>query len=229
MILVAIFILLGINITSGLFDKAFAEESVYKCPSAKQFDIEAQLTCPENNDHFHCVPVLPDFNAVIRICKKPKWFVKGTFPVWSPKYKKITSVPCTSRRYQDYSYKSNNISVFKCSKAKRFCTEKGQTTLFRDHPTENNLCLCMDDYTFLKEPKNGTYCNEDVENCSYQKSETTTKSHFPKKETERASIIRNDEVESTENLEYTLHSTYIILIAVLLCITIVHYRPLARC
>ena len=91
---------------------------------------------------------------------------KGTFPVWSPKYKKITSVPCASRRYQDYSYKSNNISVFKCSREKTLCTEKGQVTLFRNHSTENNLCFCMDGYAFLKESKNGTYCNPDVENCS---------------------------------------------------------------
>ncbi|CAG2235672.1 unnamed protein product [Mytilus edulis] len=160
-----VFILLWI-FAPALFDKTFAEETFSKCPFGKQFDIEAELTCPENKEHFHCVPVLPYFNAVIRICKRPKWFVKGTFPVWSPKYKKITSVPCASRRYQDYSYKSNNISVFKCSREKALCTEKGQVTLFRNHSTENNLCFCMDGYAFLKESKNGTYCNPDVENCS---------------------------------------------------------------
>ena len=58
-------------------NQALAEDTSSKCPIGKQFDIEAQLICPENKDHFHCVPVLPDYNDVIRICKRPKWFVKG--------------------------------------------------------------------------------------------------------------------------------------------------------
>lgn len=93
-------------------------------------------------------------------------FFTGTFSVYSLQYKKLTSVQCEIGRYQDYFYKSNNISTFKCSKEKSFCTEEGQVTLFRDSPTENNLCYCKNDYIFLKESNNGTYCNPDVENCS---------------------------------------------------------------
>ncbi|CAC5385539.1 unnamed protein product [Mytilus coruscus] len=176
---------------------------VQKCPNREQFDVVAELNCPGNLDLFHCLPVLPDCNNVIFICKPPKWFVNGTFPVWSPKYEKITSVPCENNRYQELPYKSNDRFAFKCSMGKNFCTEKGQTKLLHNLKTEDNLCFCSDGYTFLTEPKNGTYCNPDVENCTCIWEGIGNQTDKGK--------------ELSKKSEYKFQSKYAVLIAVLVC------------
>ncbi|XP_052104831.1 uncharacterized protein LOC127737903 [Mytilus californianus] len=197
---------------------------VKKCPNREQFDVVAELNCPENLDLFHCLPVLPDYNDVIFICKPPKWFVNGTFAVWSPKYEKITSVPCENNRYQELPYKSNDRFAFKCSMGKNFCTEKGQAKLLHNLKTEDNLCFCSDGYTFLTEPKNGTYCNPDVENCTCiwegidQESEITTNVHFLNRKIGELLVNQTDKgKELSKKSEYKFQSIYAVLIAVLVC------------